>query len=229
MYNLYTDGSAQPNPGPCGCGGVLLDPSNKIIWTLSEFLHPDGTNNIGELMAIYRGVSRAAELEIKGLTVHTDSELCVNLLNKTKVTKKEHLLWILTRIQAMQEAKPAMKMTFKWIKAHNKHPYNEMADSLAEQALNTTLPPLSTLELFDTEDDLPIPASAALVAPAPSVAVQKPSYTTQPPPANALYLKCPFAEKDAVKKLGARWSADKKSWYVEHTPENRVKFSRWIV
>jgi hypothetical protein len=42
-----------------------------------------------------------------------------------------------------------------------------------------------------------------------------------------LYLDVPFAEKDEVKKLGARWDPEKKLWFV---PERRdpAPFQRWM-
>ena len=40
-------------------------------------------------------------------------------------------------------------------------------------------------------------------------------------------LVTPFAEKDAVKALGARWDASKKVWYITNV-EDLTPFSRWI-
>ena len=37
----------------------------------------------------------------------------------------------------------------------------------------------------------------------------------------------PFAEKDAVKALGARWDAVKKCWYIVDVAD-RTPFKRWI-
>lgn len=39
-------------------------------------------------------------------------------------------------------------------------------------------------------------------------------------------LKVPFAEKDEAKKLGARWDAVRKIWYVEDKVD-MVAYSRW--
>ena len=39
-------------------------------------------------------------------------------------------------------------------------------------------------------------------------------------------LKVPFAEKDEAKKLGARWDAARKIWYVENKPD-MAPFARW--
>jgi hypothetical protein len=40
-------------------------------------------------------------------------------------------------------------------------------------------------------------------------------------------LVTPFAEKDAVKALGARWDAAKKTWYITDVAD-LAPFSRWI-
>lgn len=39
-------------------------------------------------------------------------------------------------------------------------------------------------------------------------------------------LKVPFAQKDEAKKLGARWDAGRKVWYVEGR-DDLAPFSRW--
>ena len=40
-------------------------------------------------------------------------------------------------------------------------------------------------------------------------------------------LKVPFEEKDSAKKLGARWDATRKVWYVEDLP-NLAPFLKWM-
>jgi Domain of unknown function (DUF5710) len=40
-------------------------------------------------------------------------------------------------------------------------------------------------------------------------------------------LVTPFAEKDAVKALGARWDSAKKIWYIVDVPD-LTPFMRWI-
>jgi hypothetical protein len=40
-------------------------------------------------------------------------------------------------------------------------------------------------------------------------------------------LRTPFAEKDAVKALGARWDAAKKVWYITDVAD-LSPFARWI-
>lgn len=40
------------------------------------------------------------------------------------------------------------------------------------------------------------------------------------------YLKVPFADKDAVKQLGAKWDGDMKSWYIPDGTDESA-FSNW--
>ena len=41
------------------------------------------------------------------------------------------------------------------------------------------------------------------------------------------FLKVPYAEKDEAKALGARWSQDRKAWYVpDGVPD--APFARWL-
>ena len=63
--------------------------------------------------------------------------------------------------------------------------------------------------------------------------------TQEPPPAlhteeslrGRTFLNCPFADKDEVKKLGARFDWEKKKWYVpqgeEKSPDVSL-FARWL-
>lgn len=42
-----------------------------------------------------------------------------------------------------------------------------------------------------------------------------------------LWLNCPLDEKDEAKKLGAKWYADKKKWYVPDGVDE-APFARWL-
>lgn len=44
----------------------------------------------------------------------------------------------------------------------------------------------------------------------------------------ALLLNVPYAEKEEAKKLGARWNAELKKWYVQNR-EDYPKFKKWIL
>ena len=44
---------------------------------------------------------------------------------------------------------------------------------------------------------------------------------------DAVYLNCPYDEKDDAKALGAWWDAGKKKWYVP-AGVDEAPFSRWM-
>jgi hypothetical protein len=72
---------------------------------------------------------------------------------------------------------------------------------------------------------LPADASSMSSTPAPT----RPKNSSRPSsgmPPGSILLAVPFAEKDAAKKLGARWNAERRSWYVP--PGTNVSpFERW--
>jgi hypothetical protein len=69
--------------------------------------------------------------------------------------------------------------------------------------------------------------NAATVAATPTRSTpQKNSRSASGMPLGSTLLKVPFAEKDEAKKLGARWNADRKCWYVPPGIDLGA-FSRW--
>ena len=218
MYTLYTDGSAVPNPGPCGAGAVLLDSNEKIVWTLSEYLG-EGTNNVGELTAILRGLQRFSELNLDGekLEIFSDSELSVELVNGTKTTKKPHLLKILEPILEFKPQKNIYmtEFTISWVKAHADNKWNNYADILATNAVSISC---NTFAKINTFEKTSIPTVPTNTLPKISSITEK----------SRLLLSCSFKEKDKVKALGARWDPESKSWWVEDKPENQETFAKWI-
>lgn len=44
---------------------------------------------------------------------------------------------------------------------------------------------------------------------------------------NRIYLNVPYSEKDEAKKLGAKWSQNKKQWYITKN-NNKSSFKKWL-
>lgn len=66
----------------------------------------------------------------------------------------------------------------------------------------------------------------AASSPEPALPIQEP----QPlpvMPAVKIYLAVPFGEKNAAKSLGARWDAERKSWYAA-SEADAARLSRWL-
>ncbi len=132
---VFTDGSARPNPGPGGWGVVFVE-NGKVV-AQDHGHEKDTTNNRMELTALIRGYEMLpADAQME---VFTDSELCVNTINKwasawqkngwKRKTGPIANLELVKQLYALHQAHP--KVTLKWIKAHNGWLWNEYADSLS--------------------------------------------------------------------------------------------------
>jgi ribonuclease HI len=132
---VFTDGSANPNPGPGGWGMVWVE--NGEVVRQSRGHEPQTTNNRMELTALiaaYRALPEDARV-----TVHSDSRLCIDIITrwapgwerKGWKRKGEPLknLDLVKELLALYRAHPHCKLV--WIAAHSGDRWNEYADSLA--------------------------------------------------------------------------------------------------
>lgn len=134
---VFTDGSAEPNPGPGGWGAVYV--VNNEIQGEESGHEVHTTNNRMELM----GLLAAFRLVPEGVptTVYSDSELCVKTFNEwvekwklqgwTRGKKKEPIknLELVQEVYEVLARRP--EITLMWIKAHAGNRWNEYADALA--------------------------------------------------------------------------------------------------
>lgn len=132
---VFTDGSCSPNPGPGGWGTVWVEGGEIVEQRFGK--DGDTTNNRMELQALIA----AFELlpEDAGVTVYTDSKLCVNTINtwakgweKNGWKRKSgpiKNLELVKRLYALKQSHPAVKL--EWIAAHSGFRWNEYADALA--------------------------------------------------------------------------------------------------
>jgi ribonuclease HI len=132
---VFTDGSADPNPGPGGWGAVYVIGGRVIDEACGH--ERDTTNNRMELTAILHGV----ELVPKGTpaTVYSDSRLAVDTITKWAPgwarngwRRKTGPVQNLDLVQALYERvsdRPEIEVL--WIKAHAGSRWNEYADALA--------------------------------------------------------------------------------------------------
>ncbi len=133
-FTIHTDGGCNPNPGPGGWGVVLDHAGGRL--TFCGGLR-DTTNNRMELMAAIK----ALEMLPPGATValHTDSEYVKKGItvwisawkrngwrtrNNGPVANQQ--LWRL-----LDELCQRHRIKWHWVKGHNGHPENELADELA--------------------------------------------------------------------------------------------------
>ena len=134
--NIYTDGSAIGNPGPGGYGIIMEWVNKKYIKEFSEGYQMT-TNNRMELLAIIIALE-SLKIEPMEVMVFSDSKYVVESVDKKWVFswekkqfkgKKNPDLWKRYLLVHRKH-----KVSFKWIKGHNKHPQNERCDQLALNA-----------------------------------------------------------------------------------------------
>lgn len=133
---LYTDGSAQGNPGPGGYGLVLEWAGHQVFKEFSQGYRLT-TNNRMELLAVIVGLEKLKNPQTRVLVV-SDSKYVVDAVAKGWVfgwekknfkDKKNPDLWMrFLRIYRRHQ------VSFQWVKGHNNHPMNERCDFLAVQA-----------------------------------------------------------------------------------------------
>ena len=132
---VFTDGAANPHPGPGGWGVVYVE-SGEIRGE-QYGTEPHTTNNRMELLALRAGIA----LVPSGTqtTLYTDSQLCVNTFNtwakawKARGWKRKD--GAIKNLELVQEIYDALQqrpeLTLEWIAAHSGYRWNEYADALA--------------------------------------------------------------------------------------------------
>ncbi|OYX53765.1 ribonuclease HI [Candidatus Saccharibacteria bacterium 32-50-13] len=133
MIIYYTDGSASPNPGPGGFA-VIKDGVPHILGSEEG----DTTNIRMEGKAIIAALQDANGDEAQ---IHTDSEFWINVITKwapgweAKGWKKKG--GEIKNLDIVQEVYPLYQQsnaTLVWVRGHNGHELNELADEWANKA-----------------------------------------------------------------------------------------------
>lgn len=138
MVNIYTDGSCYNKRGDGGYAIVYVL-NDKIIKTYKSKPFEFTTSTRMEMAAIIKSMSMVK----KGneYTLYTDSEYCVNCLNKwikswikNNSIKQKKNFDLLKRMWSFYKDKHGKKISVKHIKGHSGNKYNELADKLANEA-----------------------------------------------------------------------------------------------
>ena len=140
-YIIYTDGACSGNPGPGGWGAIILDEKENQI-SLSGKEKPT-TNNRMELMApimALKKIKKSSEITIytdstylkDGITIWINNWKKNGWKSENKKPVKNKDLWVV--LSKITEKKT---IVWKWVKAHAGNKYNELADRLAAEAINS--------------------------------------------------------------------------------------------
>ena len=124
------DGGSRGNPGPAAFGVVVrsADDGTPIV-TAGRFIGT-ATNNVAEWRGLIFGVEKAAELGATRLEVRGDSQLVIRQMTGQYKVKQPHLKPL--HAQATAAAGRIGKVTY----LHNVREHNELADKLANKAMD---------------------------------------------------------------------------------------------
>jgi ribonuclease HI len=136
--DIFTDGACSGNPGPGGWAAILRSGTHEREISGGERAT---TNNRMELMAVIRALE--ALKQDCAVTIHTDSRYVMDGAQKwlknwkangwktaDKKPVKNEDLW-----RALDAARAAHDIAWRWVAGHSGHVENERADALARAAI----------------------------------------------------------------------------------------------
>nr|MCE3238530.1 rnhA [Gammaproteobacteria bacterium] len=139
QISIFTDGACRGNPGPGGWGALLRYPDHEERISGGEF---NTTNNRMELMAAIKALAEVKEFF--HINLYTDSQYVQKGITEwLPGWKKRHWkksdnqpvknvdLW-----QELDRQTQRHHVSWHWVKGHNGHIENELADKLANQAID---------------------------------------------------------------------------------------------
>ncbi len=127
---LLFDGGSRGNPGPSGCGYVIMNSDEtQIIISGSEFLGQN-TNNYAEYMGMIIGIKKALELDIDNLIIKGDSQLVIKQMLKQYSVKAPNLIPLYNHANNLILGFQDTKFY------HIKRNLNTLADRLANRAMD---------------------------------------------------------------------------------------------
>ena len=126
---IFTDGAAEPNPGPAAIGVTIKDKRGKLITLISQRIGR-ATNNQAEYRAIIAALEEAVRLGVKQVDIKMDSELVVKQINGEYRVKKATLKPLYQQVKQLQGSLEGFTIT------HIPRRQNTEADNLANKALN---------------------------------------------------------------------------------------------
>lgn len=141
-YELFTDGSCEPNPGVGGWAFILRPENNNLDEMVFSGGEKDTTNNRMELLAVIKGAilyKNCCHTENNSLLIFSDSKYIVDGINDW-LEGWEKKNWIRSgnkpvlnddlwkQILSLKKELP-MKGIF--VRGHSGHPENERCDKLA--------------------------------------------------------------------------------------------------
>ena len=139
---IFTDGACRGNPGPGGWGAILI--YGNIEKKINGFSN-NTTNNIMELTAAVESLKllkRSCQIILttdsvyvkNGITIWINNWKKKNWKTASKKDVKNKNLWMALDYECSKH-----QIDWKWVKGHSGHRENEIADSLANKAIDNNI------------------------------------------------------------------------------------------
>lgn len=136
MKTLWTDGSANPNPGPGGF--AVIEVADGLAKPVVLGRENRSTNIRMEGSALIAAIKYAGD---EGCKIYTDSEFWINVLTKWAPSwrrngwvKKTGPIKNLDLVKELYELYTTHSVKLNWVRGHVGTRYNEMADVWAKRA-----------------------------------------------------------------------------------------------
>ncbi|OGN88605.1 MAG: hypothetical protein A2158_01525 [Chloroflexi bacterium RBG_13_46_14] len=125
---IYTDGMAEPNPGPGAIGVVIQNQQGETVTTISRAVGRV-TNNQAEYMAVIAALEKAVSLGFDEVEIRADSELIVRQINGRYRVKNADLKLLYQKVIELKSRFKSFTIT------HIPRNLNKEADKLAGEAV----------------------------------------------------------------------------------------------
>lgn len=137
MYNAYSDGGCNSNPGTVGVWSLVIYSPNDTLVTMRAGLLSDGkiifTSPQLELIAVLECAKAFAKLGIRGI-IWSDCEYISKLFASQNTPKKNLDIW-----SEVFELKEHI-IDIRWVKGHGDSMGNNIADRLVKVLLSSVKP-----------------------------------------------------------------------------------------
>ena len=148
----YIDGSASPNPGPCGAGACIFLMDPDILIDAGSSLGY-GTNNIGELCALAiclkELISAFTSKKFTKAFIFSDSNYAILQANSSRKPKANTNLVLYVR-SLFNKAKSLFLIDLIWVKGHARIGGNVRADQLSKRYANLSSSDMFCLSALDS-------------------------------------------------------------------------------
>jgi len=126
---IFTDGAAEPNPGPAAIGAVIKDEQGRLIVRISRRIGTT-TNNQAEYRAIIAALEEAIRSGATHVELNSDSELVVRQISGRYRVKNAALKPLYQQVKRLQGLLEGCTVT------HIPRWQNVEADKLTNAALD---------------------------------------------------------------------------------------------